>query len=96
MIEGISAMMHGEEKQLEYSFIAGCERVKRMGMSILDDCCFTVDRMVKYVGAEHLFPVSSTASMVFFYSHVQEGKTMLTLLITLALYIGVSVWVKGV
>ena len=96
MIEGLSAMMHGEEKQLEYSFIAGCERVKRMGMSILDDCCFTVDGMVKYIGTEHLFPASSTASMVVFYSHLQEGKTMLTLLITLALYIGVSVWVKGV
>ena len=48
MIEGIYAMMHGKEKQREYSFIAGCERVKQMGMSILDDCCFTVYRMVKY------------------------------------------------
>ena len=70
-------MMHGKEKQLDYSFIAGCERIKRMGMSILDDCCFTVDRMVKYVGAEHLFPASSTASMVFFIPMYRRAKQCL-------------------
>ena len=70
-------MMHGKEKQREYSFIAGCERVKRMGTSILDDCCFTVDGMVKYIGTEHLFSVSSTASLVVFIPVYRRAKQCL-------------------